>query len=430
MPHGRAIVARARIEGIVAWAACLVALSLSLWRVVIPAAGNPGTVGFATCYAESRMLIEGKGDLRYIYDDGWFQERIDGFLGQHVAEIAHGQPPTMSLILAPLAWLPPREARAAWVLTSALLWGAGLALLAHGLSFPRVRGIPPVVWFAAVATIYRPAVENFRRGQGYALLFFLLVLVVWIILRAERRQWWAAGVPLALMLLLKSAGLWLYPLLLVSRQWRVLIGAALAATALVLCTWPWIGGDAWRAYVADAFAWLASEPSNHVTAYQTLQSMLGHLFVGHPRLNPRPIAHLPVLAGGLALSIIGGAFAISARFQRLDSESRDERALTMGMFMALLVPVAPIGEGYHYMLVFPAIAIAWWWAARSQTTLTARLVLAGCTILICAPQRYYDSPLVQNGAAALLAYPLVYGGFGLWVWQVFALRRLERINCA
>ena len=172
------------------WAACSIAIGAFILHVVIPAARNPYTVGFTTCYAESRILLESPRELGRIYDDAWFQPRIDQVLGRHVQEIAHAQPPTMSLILLPVAWLPPAQARAVWIWLSLLLWVLGLAALADGLGLGRVLGIPPVVWLTAITTAFRPIQENLRRGQGYALLFFLIAVAVRGLLKTHRRRWW------------------------------------------------------------------------------------------------------------------------------------------------------------------------------------------------------------------------------------------------
>ena len=40
-----------------------------------------------------------------------------------------------------------------------------------------------------------------------------------------------------------------------------------------------MGWGVWPIYLADAFHFVTAEPSNHVTAYQTVQSLTGHLFV-------------------------------------------------------------------------------------------------------------------------------------------------------
>lgn len=408
-----------------AWGACSIAIGAFVLRAVIPAANDPYTVGFTTCYAEARILLENPRELHRVYDDAWFQARIDRLLGRHVKEIAHAQPPTMSLLLLPLAWLPPPEARAAWIWLNAVLWVLGLAVLASGLGLGRVLGIPPVVWLTALSTGYRPMLENLGRGQGYVLSFFLLSLALHGLLKSNRRRRSLAGAPLGLAFVLKSAGLWLYPLLAAARQWRTLAVAVGAALTVVVVFSARTGWQIWPIYLHDAFRWLAAEPSNHVTAYQTLQSLTGHLFVYEETWNARPLANLPWLAKAVAFLILGAGFAISVRLHRLNGKRLEERALTLALFAALIAPAAPIGEGYHYVQTFPALLIAWWWAVRAHASLMSRLVLAGCTGLLLAPPAYYNSPHLQDGWTALLAYPMVYGAFGLWAWLASALARMK-----
>ena len=119
--------------------------------------------------------------------------------------------------------------------------------------------------------------------------------------------------------------------------------------------------------------------------------------------------------------ILAAAFLVSVRVQRLDSPIPDERALTLGMFIALVAPVAPIGEAHHYVTVFPAVFIAWWWMIRTSAQPAPRIALAVFTLLLCAPQRYYGSPLIADGWKAVLAYPLVCGAFGIWAVLVRTL---------
>ena len=373
-------------------------------------------------YAESRILREAPHDLYRVYDDAWFQPQVERSFGAHLREIAHGQPPTMSLILLPLAWLPAKGARIVWVGISVLLWAAGLWVLSVGLGLPPVYGIPPAIWLTAVSTAYRPISDNLRRGQGYALIFFLLSVAIAVLLRAERRRWPIVGALLALMFLLKSAGLWLFLVLAATRRWRVLAGAAVTGAAVMLACSPFIGWAIWPIYGRDAVAWI-SNPSNYVTAYQTIRGLTGHLLVSDSYWNPSPVADLPTLARVLALGLVAGAFVVTTWIQRLDSDVHAERALTVGMVVSLIATAPPVAENYHYVLVFPAVVIAWWWATRARASWPTLLLLAGCTALLCVPQRFYGSLRIRDGWAALLAYPLVYGAVGLWAFFVHALAR-------
>jgi hypothetical protein len=184
---------------------------------------------------------------------------------------------------------------------------------------------------------------------------------------------------------------------------------AVTSASAVLMGW-WI----WPQYLGRALRWLAVAPSNHVTAYQTVQSLAGHLFVYEATWNPTPVTHLPALAGIVSVLVIASLFGLSLRRQRLGSEDLTARALTVGMFIAPLPAVAPIGEGHHYILVFPAVLIGFWWAFRAPATTRDRLLVVACAALICVPQRFYGAKVLQHGWNALLAYPRVYGALALW----------------
>jgi Glycosyltransferase family 87 len=406
----------------VAWVACGASIAVFAIRVVIPAAADPYTNGFATCYAESRILLENPRELRHVYEDEWFQRRVDRALGRHLVEIAQGQPPTMSLILAPVAWMSPARARIAWIWLSVLFWFAGIAVLARALALGSLGGVPPPVWLVAAATFYRPISENLARGQGYALLFFLLSLAVrGLVVACHRGPRAATGIPLGLMPVLKSSGLWLYPLLIAARQWRILAGTGLTIASVGLVSAALMGWRIWPLYVKETLHWIATEPSNRVTAYQTVQSLTGHLFVYDATWNPGPILHAPALGKLLATVVLGSIFAVSARRQRLDSPDLQTRALTVGMFVAPMPATAPIGEGYHYVLAFPAVVIGFWWASRTPRPANACCVAALATALMCVPQWCYGARALRDGWTALLAYPRVYGAFTLWGLLAYAL---------
>jgi hypothetical protein len=406
------------------WVLCALAWGAFLARVVVPAARNPNTDGFAAYYTEARVLLEDHRDLPRVYDDAWFQQRIDRFFGAHVLDLIHAQPPAMSLILAPLAWLPPAPARALWIAASVLLWLAGLALLIDGLRLGAsgVGRIPPLVPLSAIATIYTPLADNLRRGQSYTLLFFLLAAALRALLRPPQRRPWLGGVPLGLMLWLKSAGAWLWPLLAVARRKRALLAAAATVVAGAVLASPLTGWAVWRIFVLD-YRWLRAQRTFSVTAYQTVTSLTRHLCVLDSVWNPAPVVDLPRLASALSLLITAAIFVESARVGRLGSAAVEDRALTLGLFVAPMAALSPLAEGYHYVLTFPAIVIAGWWFLRAPAAAPRLWSLLACVALICVPQAVYGSPRLGRGWLALLAYPRVYGALGLWAWLRRALRR-------
>ena len=94
-------------------------------------------------------------------------------------------------------------------------------------------------------------------------MFFLLSLVVRSTLRPNRpRGSWGAGVLLGLMLVLKSAGLWLLLLFAAVRRWRTSAAAVAIAALMALVFSPLVGWRIWPHYLARSLEWVSSEPSN------------------------------------------------------------------------------------------------------------------------------------------------------------------------
>ena len=398
------------------------ALAIYAVVVVIPACRHPHTNGFAAYYTASRILIETPTDLPRAYDDAWFQGRIDAFGFAGVLDVLLVQTPALSLILAPIAWMSPARARVIWILASVLFWIGGLAVLARALGLNRRLLLP----LAALTAAYVPLADNFRQGQAYALIFLLLCLVFRFALADESRRHWLAGVPLGVMLVLKGAGLWLWLLLLAARRWRVVGGGIATAAVMVAASAPWIGWSAWEPFLLD-LPRLASDPVRYVTAYQTITSLMGHLFTFDTLWNPMPVADLRPLATGLTIAVTALVFITSVRVQRLASPDLGVRALSLAMLAAPAVCMAPLGEGYHYVQVLPAVVVAFWWAVRRGARLQSWCVLAASTLLLLAPVRFLTAGFLRDGWRAVLAYPRVYGALLLWGWLLATLRRSEDV---
>jgi hypothetical protein len=405
-------------------------LAVHLETVVLPAAANPHTNGFAAYYTASRVLLEQPGDLAPIYDDKWFQSKIDHLGFHHVEDVIFFQTPTMALLMAPVAWMPLAVARAVWIALAVAFWLAGSIIIGRAI-VRRPLGIRACLGLAAAMTAYTPLRENLRQGQSYALLFFLLAAYVRLQLGKEARDSWAAGVPLGCMMVVKLGGAWLWPLLLFSRQWRTVTAAAVTSLAIAFVSLPWTGGHAWGVFFHE-LPRLASEPVRYVTAYQTVTSLLGHLLVYDPILNRHPVAHWPVVARVSTITVIVLAIVQSLRYadwgKTLAVDSRSARALSLAMFGALIVTLGPVAEGYHYVLLLPTVMIAWWWGALdADTSIASWVMLVTGTLLLVVPQKLYGSAAIQVGWLALLAYPRVYGAFVLWIWLGRQLKKHSSI---
>jgi len=413
-----------------------VVLAGYLVLVVPPAARGGGS--FAVYYVAASLLAHQPAALARVYDDAWFAAQLGQINPPGIYDIFFYNPPTMSLLMLPLVGLAPQPARLIWTLLGVVWLLGGLVLLARGLALPARWGL----WALPLALLYAPVTENLRAGQVYLLLFFLLCAAFWGLARSDngrpttddrrpnrmldrrassvrvRKRDAIAGLALGIMLVLKCAGTWLWPLLLIAGRWRALAWAGVFGAGLALISLPFIGMSAWRSFfvlLPDAL----TDPRRTVAAYQTVTSLFGHLFAHDARWNPAPLVDAPWVARALTVGVSVGTLVLSARWARRAEQSRP---LGMALCMALVVTNAPFAEGYHYVLTLVPLLVAGWWAWRAHPGWRTWAMLALAALLLGLPLPY-KAARIQAGWWALAAYPRVYGAYLLWGWIAWALAR-------
>lgn len=398
------------------WIVAALAAGAMLWRVLLPSA-RADTFGFASYYTSAQLLIRGELDPR-IYDNAWFQAQ-ERALGVRDDIYGH-QPPTMALLMTPLAWLPPTAARAAWLALD-VLWLALVGLLAAAAAATmgaRTTSAAAALMLILVA-LYQPLRAELRYAQVYTLL--ALWYAAWLYGFAARRDW-LCGVALAALAMAKLAGAPLWLLLLAARRWRACAWAVALWLAGLLLTLPLVGADTWRAYLGGRAGDLAANPVFGVTALQTLVSLLRQLFVYDPQYTPAPLIHAPILATIIWLALAAALLALT-----LAGARRAAPLLTGCAALCIVVPLQPAGEQHHYVLLLAPLFVALIMARRlvALAPLAAALIAAG-TLLLLAPTYFLDNAAWAGWPRALLAYPRLYGS--LLLWGAFLLwRRAEAI---
>ena len=73
------------------------------------------THGFVAYYAAARALAAGRMGA-WVYDEALFMRYLQDLTGTTVLDIFGPNPPSMSLLLLPLAGLDPVSARAVWLI--------------------------------------------------------------------------------------------------------------------------------------------------------------------------------------------------------------------------------------------------------------------------------------------------------------------------
>jgi hypothetical protein len=383
-----------------------------LYVALVLAPGARGRCGFALYVTAADAVWRSSDTAHNLYDDGWVRDRLDA-LGFAVRDIYRPNPPTLAVLMGALLVLPAASGALAWSALNFLALIVGIGALQATLRLPWRHGL----WMVPLIALTQPVLHHFSRGQVYLLLFAVLSAVYWAIVR-DRPGW--AGVGIGLLLAAKTSGVWLVVVLLAMRQWRIVSSAVATVLIVTASSSLVVGTEMWSAYL-DVLLDGPFLPFRSVTAYQTVASLWGQLFVLDPTWNPHPATNLPALANILTAVTILLAFIATARVGMPSSRNLERRALVTALSMALMVANSPVAEDYHYVLVIPSAVTAVWWAQRSRAPASAWLVLAVAACLLALPIPF-KSPLLAEGWFAVLAFPRVYGSYVLWSWLLWALR--------
>ncbi len=391
------------------------------WGVfLVPAFSRPSH-GFVAYYTASRLLAEGADPARN-YDVDWFMAQIARF--QPGAADVHINPPPANWLLLPLVELDYTAARQVW---SAL----SLLCLAVVVTWWMWRWRWQGVWlplFLTLVFLFQPVWANFYLGQIYTFLLGLLT-AAWAAYRQRRDGW--LGAILALLGVMKLAGVFIWLLPLQQRRWRVFLWGGVAAAGLLLVTWP--GWPTWEAYLT-LLRNLSSQPERAVTAYQTWLSWSHHFFTYDAQWNPAPVWALPALADWLyglgAVGMVGLTVWLARPGERAPTAAADVIGRSDLLFAAAVIlglVLSPLALDYHYpLLLLPIFILLQWarqlWLARQKPDWRVWLPLL-LGVFAVAADLPYRSPRLADGWWALLAYPKLYGALLLWGLALWGCRR-------
>ena len=353
------------------------------------------THGFVSYYAAAKLLIA--GDLGpQAYDDRWFGAYVQEVTGSSVREIFIPNPPTMSLMATPVAWLDARTARMAWLASSLAAFLAAVWALVQW-SARNARHVPaPVLLLVLLAP---PVFTNLRIGQGYLFVFALFAGAVILIARGRDG---AGGALLGMLLALKTSGVALAVLLAARRRWRALAVAATVAILLALAITPFIEPSMWMVYPDHVRAYV-NRPASSVTAYQTTLSLFRRLCVADPAWNPSPAASCASIAFFVPGLLTGGATLLTAIVAM--RSRRPEPWLAAAAALSVLTLPA-VAEPHFVLLGIPLLLVK---LRPLELALVATLLIVPLEI---TAERF------TAGWSVLLAYPRLYAAWLLWAASV------------
>ena len=292
----------------------------------------PKTTDYASFYAAGALADQ--GHAMAAYDRAKHYEAEQQATAKGVNYQYYFNPPTFTLLMAPLAHLPylpsfvlfEGATALAWLILGTRVAGAGIAgtwcLLA----------VPSFWWVLGL-------------GQNGFLTASLMAGGTLLL----RRRPFAAGLVLGILCFKPHYGLLLPVVLLAARQWRAICGAALSVTLMVAATILWFGVPVWHGF----WAMVQSSPEamhNGILAGAHIDLRGALAFSGASPLLGTAIY------GFASAAVIGGAAWIWLR--RIDEVAYS--ALASGALI-----LAPFS--LFYDLVLASLAAAWLARAARQT---------------------------------------------------------------
>ena len=384
-------------------AGCVLMISVFTWYTITRAPRV--THGFVVYYTNARMILEGE-DFQKAYDYDYFNAKMREYGIQEIMDVPHNLP-TNALLLAPLAWLSPEETKVVLSAASYVCILASLFILLrlHGVRIQENLGMALAILFLA----WRPLYDNIYLGQIYAI---LLLLFCFSMLGIKKAGSTVYPLPLSVAFLFKGHGavpmLWL----VVQKNWKTLLVALLSVLIVLLATLPVFGLDAWGAYISTVVSKLGTNPTDAGTSYQTINSLVYHLFTYDPQWVPSPVVILP----GFIVRMISYLLNIALIVYVLVSGHRASGSARVASYSAAVaagVVTAPLAEGYAFTLFLPlivtlVIAISKRFQ-RIRTIGTVGWISLAAILVLASPIRYEFLPYATF-PLVLLAYMKLCAG--------------------
>ncbi len=358
--------------------------------------------GFLVAYTTSRLLLEGEDPARF-YDNDWFSQQAQRF--EPTVNDINVNPPTLALLALPLAWLPYRTARLLWGTLNLLLLGLFLWGLWREMKWDQTT----TAWVILGTALFQPVYANQGQGQLYLL---LAVLTLWGWIGYRRQNEALLGAALAGLLLLKLAGLFLWPLLLGQKRWRALLWGGGTSLVIGLLMLPWLTWASWLTHLRFILV-SPSAPERAATAYQGFNGLIRHLFSYDPIYSPEPLLLSPMLARWLPVFVLGLMLVVTL-WLGAKAKGAD------GPFMAAVVLgviASPLALDYHYVLLLLPLMVMGS-VSRPRTPFWFPVAFLVSYLLIALPWPY-TTPRLAHGWLAFLAYPKLYAGLLLWAICLF-----------
>lgn len=355
------------------------------------------THGFASYYTSARMIADGS-DMSQAYDTTYYFAKMQGYGFGNVKDLSNL--PTGSFIMLPLAGFEPVTAKVIWNILGIIFVFISILLLFRSFDIP-FNSLPGLLLFL-ITLLFYPFYYNIVYGQAYALLLLLASISVF---GFRKNNALLTAFPLALIIILKGYGFYPLAALLLMKKPKVFLYTIGLTAAVFLITLPLFGLSAWQIYYAKFYSVVAYGEHSSNVAYQTLGSLLGHLFSYNSAVNTNALLSIPKIYVYYFTQITGLAvlFFLSRRF------TRENYLVFFVLSFALNVVFSPAAEDYHSLIYLPLIIMTGSVLFKEINFKSPVIyIFASSLLLLMLPLPFRQ--LQDSGFPLyILAYPRMYG---------------------
>jgi hypothetical protein len=222
----------------------------------------------------------------------------------------------------------------------------------------------------------------------------------------------SGAIPVSIAFLLKGHGVVPLAWLAVCSRWKVLWIACSVILVVFVGTLPLFGVSAWSAFYHNIASTLGTNPTDAGVSYQTINSLIYHLFTYDAQWLPHPVFVLP----GFVVRLMSYAINIVLIVHVLSSGrnlSRYASGISFSAAIAAGVVTAPLAEGHAFTLFLPlAVGLVVAIASNFQRTHSLRPLEWLClsAIVVLAIPIQYKSLHYESFPTVLLGYPKLFAG--------------------
>jgi len=321
----------------------------NLYYGIIPA-WNRINSDFPNYYVSSKLLLQGK-DLRNIYNDEWFQQKINEYGITEPGKFSPFPPPT-ALIMIPLSSLSPFTAKRVYLIINLIV------LFFAALLVKKISGFNLINSFNIILLSGAALINNFLFGQFYLILLLLILLGYLNFIRNNESP---AGIFWGIASAVKYFPVIYIPILFFKKKWKALFYFAASVILLNIITFIFFGSQAYLFFFRNViFSHLNGElssQSGYAVQFQSWNSFLRNLFIYDPAENPYPLISSIFLFNFFRIIIF--LFFPAAAFFVLNKLKMEKEFIPASVIILSLVVfvLSPASATYHLLIMILPVVL-------------------------------------------------------------------------